>query len=68
MSEQKKGGRMGRPPKHTETYKRTTIELPLRLLEALALKPNRTEWVVAAIEEKLQREQDQAAFFATLHK
>lgn len=49
--------RTGRPSKREERYKRTTIELPESLIEFLAtVQPNRTEWVIAAIREKQERE------------
>ena len=69
MSEQKKVGRIGRPTEHIEEHKRTTIELPSSLIEFLkTVKPNRTKWVIEAIQEKMEREQEQAKFFAMLHK
>lgn len=61
MNEQKKVGRTGRPTQRTETYKRTTIELPENLLDTLAEhlgeKRSRSSWVIEAIREKLEREQ-----------
>ena len=61
MSKQKIEGRvMGRPSKRTEPYKRTTIELPISLLEFLkTVKPNRTEWLVEAAQEKREREKQE---------
>lgn len=57
MNEQKKTS--GRPVEHTEPHKRTTIELPVSLIEYLqTVKPNRTKWVIEAIEEKRKREQE----------
>lgn len=47
----------GAPVKKTEPYRKTTMELPTRLLDFLATKEGRTAWVIAAIEEKRQKEQ-----------
>ncbi len=58
MQETKKGRRSGRPTEHTEVHKRTTIELPLSLIDYLGtVEPNRTKWVIEAIREKMARDE-----------
>ncbi len=52
--------KMGRPTRRTEPYRRTTLDIPVSLIEFLKTKPNRTAWIIQAIQEKREREQAEA--------
>ena len=56
MNNKKKSGRMGRPVERIETYKRTSIDFPVSIMQFLATKPNRSRWIIEAIQEKMERE------------
>lgn len=58
--------KIGRPPKSTEVKKIITIHIPLDVLEAIdGLANNRTEWIVEALRERLERGRTDASYTGT---
>jgi len=58
MSKQLPKRALGRPPIYEESRKPVTVYLPLREVHYIdAHCDNRTAWIIAAIQEKREREQ-----------